>query len=159
MAFTPLYMKDVDLVLGSDATGFNFKCQLRSVTLTPDANVERIRTLCPTGQFANVDDPEWTLELGYLYGSVSNPDVSLADYLLENAGEIVDFQFAPIAGGPGYQGQVTLVPGPIGGEQGSFSEQSVSLPVEGQPQPWTGTGGGDTRSAQDQGVVEEPQPV
>lgn len=137
MAFKPLYMKDVDLVLGDDATGQNFKCQLRSVTLTPDANIERIKTLCPTGQFANVDDPEWNLELGYLYGT-DDAGQSLADYLLENSGQQVDFQFAPISGGAGYQGTVTLVPGPIGGEQGSFSEQSVSLPVDGQPEVWAG---------------------
>lgn len=139
MAYTPLYMKDVDLILGDEATGTNFKCQLRSVTLTPDVNVERIKTLCPTGQYSNVDDPEWSLELGYLYGvDDTTPAEALANYLLVNAGDKVEFFFAPIAGGAGYSGNVTLVPGPLGGEQGSFSEQSVSLPVDGQPLEWTG---------------------
>lgn len=139
-SFVPLYMKDVDLILGDEATGTDYACQLRSVTLTPDTNVERIKTLCPDGQFSNVDDPEWNLDLGYLMGT--DPDNgSLADYLLENSGEKVAFFFAPSAGEePGYQGMVTLVPGPIGGEQGSFSEQSVSLPVDGQPEPWTPSG-------------------
>lgn len=139
MAFAPLYMKDVDLILGDEATGTNFKCQLRSVTLTPDVNVERIKTLCPTGQFSNVDDAEWSLELGYLYGTDdTTPAEALANYLLTNAGDQVDFFFAPISGGDGYSGTVTLVPGPLGGEQGSFSEQSVSLPVDGQPVTWAG---------------------
>ena len=35
--FQPIMMKDVDLILGDEATGTNFKCQLRSVTLTPNA--------------------------------------------------------------------------------------------------------------------------
>lgn len=141
MAFEPLYMKDVDLILGDEADGANYKCQLRSVTLTPDTNVERIKTLCPEGQYSNVDDPEWNLDLGYLMGTDEDMG-SLSDYLLENQGDKVPFWFAPIAGGPGYTGETTLVPGPIGGEQGSFSEQSVSLPVDGQPEPWPGTGGG-----------------
>lgn len=135
--FVPLYMKDVDLILGDESTGTNYKCQLRSVVLTPDVNVERIKTLCPDGQFSNVDDPEWNLDIGYLMGTDS-ADPSLADFLLENQGEQMPFYFAPIAGGAGYTGEVTAVPGPIGGDQGSFSEQTVSLPIDGQPQPWTG---------------------
>lgn len=142
MAFTPLYMRNVNLILGDFATtGVDFRCQLRSVTLSPDVNIERIKTLCADGQFANVDDPEWNLDLGYLMGSDTDGP-SLSDFLLENSGEKIDFSFAPIAGGAGYTGVVTVVPGPIGGEQGSFSEQSVSLPVDGQPLPWAG--GGDS---------------
>lgn len=142
MAFDPYYAKNVDLILGEEATGFNFKCQLRSVTLTPDVNTERIKTLCPDGQFSNVDDPEWSLELGYLYGNVTSTDgtQSLADFLLENMGNKVPFFYAPRAGGAGYTGMVTVLPGPIGGEQGGFSEQSVSLPVDGQPETWAGGG-------------------
>jgi hypothetical protein len=142
MAFVPLNPKNVDLILGDEITGTNFKCQLRSVTLTPDTNIERIKTLCPSGQYASVSDPEWSLELGYLYGKEDggDPQEALARFLLDNAGEQVPFVFRPWSGddGDGYKGTVTLVPGPIGGEEGSFSEQSVSLPVEGQPTPLTG---------------------
>lgn len=31
--FKPIMMKDIDLSLGDEATGPNFKCQMRSVTL------------------------------------------------------------------------------------------------------------------------------
>lgn len=133
MAWTPIYMRDVTLILGPTVTGIDYKCQLRSVALTPDTNVTRIKTLCPTGQYSAVDDPEWSLDLGYLYGISATPDESLADFLLANVAQLVDFEFRPVADGAGYTGKVTIVPGPIGGEQGSFSEQSVSLPVEGQP--------------------------
>lgn len=134
MAFTPLFMRDVNLILGDVAAGgADFQCQARSVVLTPDVTVTKIKTLCPDGQFADVDIPEWTLTVGYLYGSATTPDVSLADYLLANSGDKVDFEFRPVSGGAGYTGKVTLLPGPIGGDQGSFSEQSVDLPVDGQP--------------------------
>lgn len=139
MAFEPLYMKNVNLVLGDETTGNDFKCQLRSVTLTPDTNIERTKTLCPQGQFAAVDDPEWNLELGYLYGrDTEDAQKSLSRFLLTNSGTKVDFSFAPWSGDQteGYTGIVTVVPGAMGGEQGGFSEQSVSLPVEGQPIPF-----------------------
>jgi hypothetical protein len=142
MAFQPYKAKDVDLILGDEVDGPNFKCQLRSVVLTPDTDIERIKTLCPSGQFASVSDPEWSLELGYLYGKDdSDPAAALARFLLDNSGLQVPFVFRPWSGDDqeGYKGVVTCVPGPIGGEEGSFSEQSVSLPVEGQPEPLTAT--------------------
>lgn len=139
MAFQPVYMKDVNLILGDEATGTDYKIELTSVAITPDSNITRIKTLAPAGQFANVDSAEWNLDLSYLGGSYDVADalVSLQDYLLASAGQKVPFFFAPKAGGKGYQGTVTLVPGPIGGDQGSFSSQSVSLPVDGQPTAWT----------------------
>lgn len=143
MAFRPLYMKDVNLILGEEATGTDFKCQLRGVTLTPDTNITRIKTLCPDGQFAEVDSAEWTLELGYLFGDDDvAPDKALAQYLLANAGDKVPFFFAPRAGGDGFRGTVTLLAGALGGDQGSYSEQSVSLPLDGQPIVWEPTTGG-----------------
>ena len=135
--FEPFYMKNADLVFGDPVTGTNFKCQVRSINLNADTNIARIKTVCPMGQYANVDDPEWTLEIGYLYGRMSTGTTGVqqtfADYLLANAGTSVPFLFRPIAGGKGYSGTVTLVPGGIGGEQGNFSEKTVSLPVTGQP--------------------------
>lgn len=139
--FEPIYMKNVDIILGSEALGTNFACQARSVLLNPETNITRIETLCENGQFADVDDPVWTLTIGYLYGRDTVPadaQKALAAYLLANKGTKVPFFFAPKAGGAGYTGTVTLVAGPIGGEKGSFSEQSVDLPVDGQPEDWAG---------------------
>lgn len=139
MALKPIFMKHVRLTLGDYATGDAFQCQLRSVTLTPEAPVVRTKTLCPEGQYSEVEDPEWSLDLGYLGMQVDAGDTAeaLADYLLEFKGTKVPFFFEPVNGkGSGYAGTVTLVPGGIGGEQGAFSEQSVSLPVDGQPEKY-----------------------
>lgn len=138
--FKPVYMKDSNLILGDEATGRDYKIELRSITMTPDVNTSRIKTLDPEGQFSEVDAAEWSLELGYLGGSWDTADAkqSLQDYLLEHAGEKIPFFFAPRAGGAGYQGNLSLLPGAIGGDQGSFSEQSVTLPIDGQPKTWAG---------------------
>lgn len=136
--FQPYVMKDVDLILGDIATGDNFKCQIRSIVLTPSMDIQRTKTACPTGQFSATDEPEWSLDLGYLYGRHATDQMkALGRYLIENVGEQVPFTVRWDADDPtdGYTGTVTIVPGPVGGNYGQFSEQSVSLPVEGQPVP------------------------
>lgn len=140
MAFEPLFMKDVDLILGDVATGTNFKCQIRAITLTPSVDIQRIKTACPTGQFSNVDEPEWSLDVGYLYGKdATEAEKALGEYLRAKSGEKVDFLVRfKATDTSGYSGVVTVVPGAIGGSYGQFSEQSVSLPVDGQPVPVTG---------------------
>lgn len=136
MAFKPIMMKDVDLILGDESTGPNFKCQARSVTLKPDAGVQKMKTLCPAGRYADVDDPEWELEIAYAYGyDDGNATVVqvLANFLLANHGTKTAFAFRPRSGEDGYTGEVTIVAGPVGGSQGSWMEGSVTLPLDGQP--------------------------
>ena len=135
--FQPIMMKNVDLILGDEATGTNFKCQLRAVTLTPNASMQRMKTLCPDGTYGDVDQPEWDLELGYAYGIDDTRGTTaeiLADFLMDGHGTKVPFLFRPQAGGAGYKGQVTLIAGPIGGNQGAWMEGTVTLPVDGQPE-------------------------
>jgi hypothetical protein len=135
MAFAPIVIKNADLFLGSEADGTDYAIELTSIALTPDVSPERIKTAKPEGRFSSVDDPEWNLDLGYVYGKYGTGDttVSLADYLMAHVGEQIEFTFRPKTQEAGYTGTVTLVPGAIGGDQGAFSNQSVSLPVEGQP--------------------------
>lgn len=135
--FKPIMMKDVDLILGDESTGTNFKCQMRSITLKPNVSVQKLKTLCPDGRYADVDDPEWDLELGYAYGEDDGTATTtevLAEFLLENSGTKKPFAFRPRSGGKGYKGIVTLLPGPVGGSQGAWMEGSVTLPLEGQPE-------------------------
>lgn len=136
MGFKPYVMKNIDLILGAPESGPNFKCQVRSAKLTPETNIQRTKTACPTGQYAAVDDPEWTLEIGYLIGDDDGvlPTIEpLAEFLLENVGEDLPFTFRPISGGDSWSGTVSVVPGAFGGEVGNFAEETVQLPVTGQP--------------------------
>lgn len=137
MTLKPIMMKDVDLIIGDTATGPNFKCQLTSVTLTPDTTVATLKTLCPSGTFNQAGNPKWTLELGYANfvdeGTPASTIPVLADFLLESSGKILPAVFRPVAGGAGYSMDVLVVPGPVGGSADGWAEQTVSLPVEGQP--------------------------
>lgn len=134
MAWKPIMMKDVDLILGDEATGPNFKCQVRSVTLTPTSSPQKLKTACPQGRYSDVSDPEWDLEIGYAFGKDADGVMeALADYLLDNHGTKQDFLFRPVAGGAGYSGEVTIIAGPIGGTVDQWMEGSVTLPLDGQP--------------------------
>lgn len=167
MAFRPIIMRNSDLVIvvggGAETTGTNFHCEARAVTLTPDVNIQRVKTLCPDGTFADVDNPEWTLEVTYLFGTNDSGE-TLADFLLDNSGAKGKAWFRPVSGGPGYECDVTLIPGGLGGEQGSYSEQSVSLPVDGQPRkvaaaPPVGAGEGDEPETADATSGDPTAPV
>jgi hypothetical protein len=76
-------------------------------------------------------------------------------------GQKRDVVFRPQAGGRGYKVTVTLVPGSIGGEEGSWSEGSVEMPVDGQPalvaagaaQPLSGGSGGGGSAARAKAAV------
>ena len=56
--FKPILMRDVDIILGDESTGTNFKCQARSVTLKPNASVQKLKTLCPDGTYGDGDKPK-----------------------------------------------------------------------------------------------------
>lgn len=140
MAFEPTYLKNVDLILGVEATGINFKCQLQSVKLSPDADTSTEKTLCPEGVYSEVDDPEWTLELGYLAGrDKEDATNALSEYMRVHHGETVPFAFRPVSGEPagGFSGVVRCMATEFGGEKGSFSKVTAKLPVIGQPTPLT----------------------
>lgn len=133
--FQPTFGRDSVVVFGDTETGgVAFECQVRSWTLTPDVTTEQIKALCPDGVYSDVDDPTWTLELSYLVGESTDDTVpALSEFLAEHHGEKMDVYLRPRRGGPGRHVVVTIVQGPYGIEQGAFTEQSVTLPVDGQP--------------------------
>ncbi|AFV89355.1 hypothetical protein PACID_15420 [Acidipropionibacterium acidipropionici ATCC 4875] len=138
MAFEPTYLKNVDLIFGVEATGTNFKCQVNSVKLTPDADTNTEKALCPEGVYSEVDDPEWTLEVGYLAGrDKEDATKALSEFMRVNHGKTMPFTFRPYTGEPegGFAGVIRCMATEFGGEQGSFSKVSAKLPVIGQPTP------------------------
>lgn len=145
MAFKPIMMKHVDLILGDPATGPNFKCQVRQIKLAPSSSPQKLKTACPEGRYADVSDPEWDLEVGYAYGfdnGEGDPVEILSDFLMDRAGTKVPFLYRPQAGGRGYAGEVTIMAGDIGAQVDAWMEGSVSLPVDGQPRRVDAVAGG-----------------
>lgn len=110
----------------------DFSNQVNKARLVPDVNVQTMRTLVPDGQVVDIDSAQWTLELS---GIQDYETGGLADYLRDNAGNLVTATVAPrnSVGKQSWSIQVMCLPVPVGGEQGEFAVFDVELPCSGQP--------------------------
>lgn len=119
----PLVLKDVELVLGTDAD--DFRKHVSGVTYTPTAPTQSWTGL-GGNTHTDVGAPTWTLNLDYVqdWDSVQ----SLSRYLFEHQGETVTALFRPRSGvGPSFTSEVTITPGAIGGQVNAFATTTVQL--------------------------------
>ena len=121
-------LRDAVLKLG----GTTFTNQTWKVQLTPDTPIVQQRTLVPDGTISDVDSATWVMEITGLQDFETS---GLADFLRDNAGNVVTFEYAPKAGSgkAKWTGSLIAVHPPIGGEQGSFAEMELELPIVGAP--------------------------
>lgn len=136
MAFKTQRPRESDIILGDLADGgINFQCQAKSIELAPDRDSGVDVALCSDGKYPYADDPTWTLTIGYFEGTDTDMASVLSTYLFIHDGEVVDFTYRPDSANAtnGFSGKVMILAGTFGVEQGSTSEQSVDLPVQGQP--------------------------
>lgn len=150
MAFQPIMLKNMDLVLGDASESHQFKCQIKTAKLVPDVNIVKEKTACPTGVYAEVETPEWNLEVGHLTGrDVEDALNALSEFLRVHSGEKMPFALRPWSGDHqgGYKGHVTLVATELGGQVGSMNTATVQLPLDGQPEPLTEAEAGENSAA------------
>lgn len=106
--------------------------QLRVARLVPDQPVQTYRPLVPDGVISDVDTPVWTFETSGLQINVAG---GLAEALRAANGGKLEVLLQPRAGSAQKTATFTitaLMP-PFGGEQGSWLEQELTFPVDGQP--------------------------
>ena len=121
-------MRDCLFKLGGTA----FTNQLWVSLIEPDTPTEVKRTLVPDGAIADADSPTWTFKITGLQDHEAG---GLADFLWDNAGLSVAYEFAPKVGSgkAKFTGMLTCIHPPIGGEQGEWSQFELELPVSGNP--------------------------
>lgn len=140
MAFQPIVLKNCDLVLGDATESSQFKCQVKTLKLVPEVSVLKEKTACPAGTYAEVETPEWSLEIGHLTGrDTETATAALSEFLRVNHGVKTSFAMRPWSGEHegGYKGKVTLLATELGGAVGGFNTATVQLPLDGQPAPLT----------------------
>lgn len=140
MAFKPITLKNMDLVLGDASESTQFKCQIKSAKLIPEVSIIKEKTACPKGIYSEVDNPDWNLELGHLTGvDVDQAEAALTEFLRVHHGQKMSFAMRPFSGDykGGFKGKVTLVATEIGGAVGGMNTATVQLPLDGQPEPLT----------------------
>lgn len=121
-------LRDALLKLG----GTTFTNQTWKVELVPDTPIVQQRTLVPDGTISDVDSSTWVMSITGLQDYESS---GLADFLGDNAGTTQTFEYAPKVGSgkAKWTGSVIVVHPPIGGEQGSFAQMEIEIPIIGTP--------------------------
>lgn len=130
IAVAPIVLKDVTLKIGND----NYEAHVSQVEFVPTASVVNWKGLSPSAVFAFPTSATWVCNLSYAQDWVT-PN-SLSRYLYDHEGEVIEgCTFEPQAGGPGWQADLLITPGAIGGTVDSVAVGTVSLGVQGRPTP------------------------
>lgn len=126
---TPFVMKDSIVTIDVD----NYQAAVTSVVLTPSSSIQTIKGLTPTAVFSEGTTATWTCDLTYMQDW--SDENSLGRYLFDNEGETVSATIEPVAGGLGFDVDLIITPGSIGGAVDAFATSTVSLGVKGKPAP------------------------
>lgn len=125
----PIVLRDVLLTIPTD----DYAKHVSGVTITPAAGTVTWNGLNPDATFTFPTATTWTAQLDYAQDwETAN---SLSRYLFDNEGEQVKMLFEPVAGGLGWEVDVFIAPGAIGGQVNTVATATVTLGVVGKPVP------------------------
>jgi hypothetical protein len=143
MAFTsPVYLRNawVKLKKTQGGTLAQYSCQVKRVALVPEPGEEvSYKTLGGDAcSWTEVGTATWTLEIDGAQGWGAAD--GFARFLFDNEGQLLTFQIdqygmthTPTAEEPGFTGTCRAIPTSYGGEQSTYAEFEVVLPVQGKP--------------------------
>jgi len=132
IGISPFVLKDASLKIDAD----NYESNVSQVEFVPSVSQVTWKGLTPTAVFTDSGAPTWVCTLSYAQ-DWENPD-SLSHYLLEHAGEKVQAVFGPQGATTGdtvFTADVIIAPGNIGGTVDGVAVGTVSLGVDGRPEP------------------------
>jgi len=111
----------------------DYEKHVSGVTITPTTGSVNWAGLTPAAVFNFPAATTWGAQLDYAQ-DWETPD-SLSRFLFDNQGEEVTMLFEPVKGGLGWEIDVVIVPGSIGGQVNAVATSSVTMGVNGQPRP------------------------
>lgn len=125
----PIVLRDVLLKIEAD----DYEKHVSGVTMTPSSGSVSWTGLAPDDTFTFPTATTWAVQLDYAQDwETAN---SLSRYLYDHEGETVTLLFEPVKGGLGWQVEVVIVPGSIGGQVNTVAAASVTLGALGKPIP------------------------
>ncbi|WP_067197163.1 hypothetical protein [Microbacterium sp. XT11] len=130
----PIVLRDCLLratLSGSDS--FDFEKHVSGVTITPTTSSVTWNGLSPDAAFQAPGVTTWADTLDYAQDWETENSLSM--FLFEHEGEQVTLLFEPKKGGLGWETDVFIAPGSIGGKVATVAESSVTLGVIGRPRP------------------------
>lgn len=124
----PIVLRNVLCTVAAD----DYAKHVSGVTFTPTTGSVSWSGMDPDASFTFPTSTTWAAQLDYAQ-DWDTPD-SLSAYLFDHEGEKVKMTFRPEAGGAGFEADVFIVPGSIGGQINAVATSSVTLGVVGKPQ-------------------------
>ncbi|WP_315107011.1 hypothetical protein [uncultured Microbacterium sp.] len=125
----PIVLRDVLLSIAADS----YEKHVSGVTITPTTGSVTWNGLTPDAAFNFPTSTTWALQLDYAQDwDTAN---SLSRYLFDHEGQEVTMIFEPVKGGLGWEVDVVIVPGSIGGQVNAVATATVTLGVNGKPRP------------------------
>lgn len=132
----PIYLDNSTLIVNSK----DYAAAATKIECTPNLTTTTFRGMKKGAKFSNTSVESHTLAIDFAQDYEAAD--SFSNLCHENAGEIVEVEFAPKEGGQAWTVDVQLVPGGIGGGVGTHAVSSISLPVQGEPRKVTPPVGG-----------------
>ena len=127
----PIVLKDVTLQVDTD----NFEMHVSQVQFDPAAQTQTWKGLTPAAVFTDQSSPTWTCTLAYAQDW--STEQTLSSYLYAHQGEVKHVTFLPDVNSPQatWDADVIISAGSIGGAVDAFSVGTVTLGVQGRPEP------------------------
>lgn len=121
-----------DLLFTVEAT--DYSNQVTKVTLTPDQNIQTLKTGVPDGAITDSDSATWTLALSGINDDGAG-SLGHALRVAYGAGTDLDVVYQPKDASGQDKATFTIRPNalPFGGEVGSFHLMDLTIPVIGEP--------------------------
>ena len=127
VAANPFVMKESVITFAADS----YEAAVTSATLTPSASIQTVTGLKAGAVFSDSTAATWTLDLTFMQDWASA--TSLGRYLFTNEGATVAAHIKPQIGKIGFDVNVIITPGAIGGAVNAYALATVSLGVKGKP--------------------------
>lgn len=125
----PIVLRDCVLSVAAD----DYAKHVSGVTITPTTGSVTWNGLTPDAAFNFPTATTWAAQLDYAQDwETAN---SLSRYLFDHEGEQITMLFEPVAGGLGWEVDVVIAPGSIGGQVNAVATSTVTLGVQGKPRP------------------------
>jgi len=121
-----------DLLLTVDGT--DYSNQVTKVLLTPDQNVQTLKTGVPDGAITDSDSPTWTAAISGINDDGAG-SLGHALRVARSSGTDLDCVYQPKNASGQDKATFTIRPNalPFGGEVGSFHLMDLTIPVVGEP--------------------------
>ncbi|GAA3948902.1 hypothetical protein [Microbacterium soli] len=129
----PIVLRDCKLTISLEEASADYEKHVSGVTFTPSSGTVNWNGLSPDASFTFPTATTWGAQLDYAQDWETAS--SLSRYLYDNEGKQVTMLFEPKAGGLGWEVDVFIAPGSIGGQVNTVATSTVTLGVVGKPRP------------------------